>query len=119
LIQYTRDWGLGIVGIDLPPSLPYNLEMQGENKLTKLPKEESVTVEFKNTFNEEAIETLVAFSNAKGGTVYVGVSDKGKVQGITVGKETIPNWINEIKSKTSPQIIPDAEMLTLENKTAR
>ena len=38
------------------------------------------------------------------------------MQGVTIGKETIPNWINEIKSKTGPQIIPDAEMLTLENK---
>jgi len=84
--------------------------------LPVLPKEESATVEFKNSFNEEAIETLVAFSNAKGGTVYVGISDKGKLQGITVGKETIPNWVNEIKLKTTPQIIADAEILTLENK---
>jgi len=56
------------------------------DKLTKLPKKESAKVEFKSTFNEEAIESLVAFSNAKGGTVYVGVSDKGKVQGVTVGE---------------------------------
>jgi len=84
--------------------------------MIKIPKEENVTVEFKNSFNEEAIETLVAFSNAKGGTVYVGVSDKGKVQGITIGKETIPNWINEIKLKTSPQIIADADVITVEKK---
>ena len=82
-----------------------------------LPSKENLAVEFKTSFNEEVIETLVAFSNAKGGTVFVGVSDKGKVQGVTIGKETIPNWINEIKNKTSPQIIPEVEALDIDNKT--
>jgi ATP-dependent DNA helicase RecG len=85
--------------------------------MTKLPQKESVTVEFKSTFNEETIESLVAFSNAKGGTIYVGLSDKGKVQGVTVGKETIPNWVNEIKLKTTPQIIADADVITIDKKT--
>ena len=82
-----------------------------------LPKVESSTVEFKTAFNDEVIVSLVAFSNAKGGTVFIGVSDTGKVQGITVGKETIQNWINEIKNKTTPQIIPDVEIFTVEGKT--
>ena len=84
--------------------------------MPKLPKKESITVEFKSIFNEEAIESLVAFSNAKGGTVYIGVSDSGKTQGVTIGKETIPNWINEIKLKTTPQIIADAEVITVDKK---
>jgi ATP-dependent DNA helicase RecG len=78
--------------------------------MDNLPKVESLTVEFKTSFNDEVIVSLVAFSNAKGGTVFVGVSDAGKAQGITIGKETIQNWINEIKSKTTPQIIPDVEI---------
>jgi hypothetical protein len=45
---------------------------------------------------------LVAFSNAKGETVYFDVSDSGKTQGVIFGKETIPNWLNEIKLKTTP-----------------
>jgi ATP-dependent DNA helicase RecG len=84
--------------------------------MTKLPKKESATVEFKSTFNEETIEALVAFSNAKGGTVYIGVSDSGKTQGVTIGKETIPNWINEIKLKTTPQIIADADVIIVDKK---
>ena len=83
-----------------------------------LPQKESQTVEFKSAFNEDAIETLVSFSNAKGGTVYIGISDNGKVPGIAIGKETIQNWINEIKNKTSPQLIPDAEIMQVYNKTA-
>ena len=81
-----------------------------------LPTGENTTIEFKSAFNEDVIETLVAFSNAAGGTVYIGVSDGGKPIGITVGQETIQKWINEIKTKTLPQIIPDADILNLDNK---
>ncbi len=34
---------------------------------------ESQAVEFKTSFGREAIETLVAFANAQGGTVMIGV----------------------------------------------
>ena len=82
-----------------------------------IPTSESLIVEFKTSFNEDVIETLVAFSNAKGGTVYVGVEDKSEVKGIQIGKETVQNWINEVKNKTAPQIIPDVEILTVKDKT--
>jgi ATP-dependent DNA helicase RecG len=73
-------------------------------------KTENQTVEFKTSFNEDVIETLVAFANAKGGIVYIGVSDIKELQGVTLGKETVQNWINEIKNKTNLQIIPDVEI---------
>jgi len=62
-----------------------------------LPAAESEKIEFKTSFNEGVIETLVAFSNAKGGTVYVGVTDKSEVKGIQLGKETIQNWIHPVR----------------------
>ena len=37
---------------------------------------ETQHIEFKPNFNEDVIETLVAFANAKGGRVLVGVDDK-------------------------------------------
>lgn len=56
------------------------------------------------------IETLCAFVNANGGKVYVGLDDNGNpVPNFSVGKETIANWINEIKNKTQPSIIADIE----------
>ena len=85
-------------------------------KMNTLPTSESGKVEFKTSFNEDVIESLVAFSNAKGGTVFIGVADGGKVKGIQIGKETLQNWINEVKNKTSPQIIPEVEVLTIESK---
>ncbi|MDO3377823.1 AlbA family DNA-binding domain-containing protein [Geoalkalibacter halelectricus] len=39
---------------------------------------ESQTVEFKTSFGREVIETLVAFANAQGGTVLVGIAGDHK-----------------------------------------
>lgn len=72
---------------------------QGENEL----------VEFKRTFGDEVIISLVAFANTKGGTVYIGVDDNGIMKGIDLNQETVAQWINEVKNKTLPSIIPDAE----------
>ena len=68
----------------------------------KIPKAESKTVEFKKSFNQDAIESLVAFANADGGSVYVGVRDDGKVLGVQLVNESETAWVNEIKSKTAP-----------------
>ena len=73
---------------------------------------ESQHIEFKPNFNEDVIETLVAFANAKGGKILVGVDDKGKpIKSFIIGKESTQNWINEVKTKTQPQIIPDCEII--------
>lgn len=77
---------------------------------------ESETVEFKSSFNVATIESLVAFANTKGGSVLVGVSDKGKIVGCDVSNESVQQWINEIKSKTEPQLTPDAEIITIDDK---
>ena len=78
-------------------------------------KGESETVEFKTSFNKEVIETLAAYANTKGGTVLVGVANNGDIIGITVNIETIQNWLNEIKTKTEPTILPSIESLEIEN----
>ncbi|MDR1898321.1 MAG: putative DNA binding domain-containing protein [Prevotellaceae bacterium] len=79
----------------------------------RIPARESETVEFKTTFNMECIETLVAFANHKGGSVYVGVNDEGKITGVSTGKETLTQWINEIKGKTEPAIVPEVSSIDL------
>ncbi|MCL2844381.1 MAG: putative DNA binding domain-containing protein [Chitinivibrionia bacterium] len=85
--------------------------------MRKLPEKEDIQTEFKPNFNTEVVETLVAFANAKGGTVFVGVHDKkGTPLGITIGKESVANWINDIKSITSPQIVPDVEVFSIDGK---
>jgi ATP-dependent DNA helicase RecG len=77
---------------------------------------EGDTVEFKSRFNDNAIETLVAFSNAKGGKVLIGIDDNKHITGLTIGKETIQHTLNEIKNKTSPSITADIEIVHCKDK---
>lgn len=72
---------------------------------------ESETVEFKSTFQDEVIISLVAFANTKGGVVYVGVDDQGEGRGVSIGKETVQKWLNEIKLKTQPSLVPEVDIL--------
>ncbi|MDP1904066.1 MAG: putative DNA binding domain-containing protein [Pseudomonadota bacterium] len=78
---------------------------------------EPQTLEFKTSFDKAAIETLVAFANAQGGTVVIGIADNGKVLGVTLGKETLNEWLGQIKSSTSPSLIPDLTAEQLDGKT--
>ncbi|MGE3550661.1 MAG: helix-turn-helix domain-containing protein, partial [Geobacter sp.] len=78
---------------------------------------ESEAVEFKSSFDREAIETLAAFANASGGTVLVGVTDTATVRGVMLGKETLNEWLGQIKASTSPSIIPDIEPVAFQGKT--
>ena len=78
---------------------------------------ESQTLEFKTSFDKASIESLVAFANAQGGTVLLGVTNSAVVQGVTLGKETLNEWLGQIKSATSPSLIPDLEAHPLNGKT--
>ena len=80
-------------------------------------KGEGLQLEFKQTFNVETIETLVAFANTNGGKVLIGVSDAGTIAGISINSESVQNWINEIKHKTSPSLIPDVAVYESNYKT--
>ena len=78
--------------------------MNKENLLKIIQNGEGKNLEFKSNFNNSVIETLVAFSNAVGGRVFIGVDDKGDIKGIDIGKESIQKWMNEIKQNTIPAI---------------
>ncbi len=74
-----------------------NLIKQGEGE----------TLEFKQSFEKEAIISCVALASKNGGKVLIGVSDKGEVKGVTVGKETLKKWVNEIAQATEPMLSVD------------
>ena len=77
---------------------------------------EGLTVEFKNSFSSKVIIALNAFINAKGGKVIIGVSDTGEINGVEQSKESLQSWLNEIKTKTEPSIIPDVECFEIDGK---
>jgi len=78
---------------------------------------EGQNLEFKSSFNNELIESLVAFANTKGGRVIVGINQDNEISGISINPESVQNWVNEIKLKTSPPLIPDSEIISVGNKT--
>jgi len=78
-------------------------------KLKDLLKEgESETAEFKPSLSQmdKITESISAFSNTKGGTVVIGVSDEGEVLGVDIGKKTIESLANLVKQNTDPMAYP-------------
>jgi len=74
--------------------------------------------EYKSSFGDAVIETIVAFANSGGGKVLVGVDDMGyAVNGFKVGPETLQKWVNEIKLKTDPFIVPNIREINLDGVT--
>ena len=49
---------------------------------------ESETLELKESFSNEALESIGAFATAQGGTLLIGVRNNGKVIGITIRDRT-------------------------------
>ena len=79
--------------------------------------EENETIEFKSNFNIATIETLTAFANTKGGSVFIGISDNKKIVGVNLAPESIQQWVNEIKSKTDPSLLVDVTSDEIDGKT--
>lgn len=80
---------------------------------------ESETLEFKEGFGEEALESICAFANTSGGDIFIGVSDAGDLKGIMVGKRTLEDWANDIKISLAPKTLPRIRTipnLTLQNQ---
>ena len=57
---------------------------------------ETQTVEYKQTWRDEFLKEICGLANAQGGTLFIGIDDKGNVCGINNAKElleTLPNKI--------------------------
>lgn len=64
---------------------------------------EDQTTEFKSTFaeQEKIVDSLVAFANARGGTVFVGITPKSphRVIGAGIGANTLENFDARLRAK--------------------
>jgi len=78
---------------------------------------ESETLDFKENFMKEVIETVVAFANNRGGQILIGVDDTGNIKGVSIGKETTKNWINEISMAIEPKITISMYVENVKGKT--
>lgn len=60
---------------------------------------ENQDIEFKESWRDEYIKWICGFANAKGGKIYIGVDDSGKIVGVKNAKkllEDIPNKVRDI-----------------------
>lgn len=80
-------------------------------------KGESETLEFKTSTGEirAACQTLCAFLNGKGGTVLIGVEDRGKIIGQNISDKTQQEMAREI-SKLEPHADIDVTYVSLDDR---
>jgi len=83
-----------------------------------IPQGEAETLEFKKSAGEwkEIIKTISAFGNTRGGNIYIGISDQGKISGIQIGRKTIEDLVNKIKENTDPKIFPGVSVEEINKK---
>ena len=81
-------------------------------------QDESETVESKKSLSEskEIIKTISAFANTKGGRIFIGVSNYGKVLGVEIGKDTMEHLVNQITQNTDPKIQPHITVEKIDEK---
>ena len=92
--------------------------MNSSLDLAKLVKAgEGENLELKASFNTGVIETLVAFANTRGGKVVIGVSEKQELKGVCINAESVQNWLNEVKCKTTPSLVPEAMVAAIGDNT--
>ncbi|MCK9630422.1 MAG: helix-turn-helix domain-containing protein [Methanoregula sp.] len=77
---------------------------------------ESETVEFKESFDREVVVSADALANTRGGTIFIGITDRGNVVGTLIGTESFKAWANTISQSTEPRIIPEIEELSRDGR---
>jgi ATP-dependent DNA helicase RecG len=64
---------------------------------------------------EQLAKELVAFSNFKGGTLFLGITDDGKISGIE--KSNLEEWVmNVVSNLIEPIVIPSYQELKIDSK---
>ena len=82
-----------------------------------LEDDEKENVEFKTSLEHDAImKAISAFSNKRGGTIIVGISDQHDIVGVDIGRNTLENLANNIRRETDPQVFPYINDLDIDGK---
>jgi ATP-dependent DNA helicase RecG len=59
---------------------------------------ENQNIEYKESWRTEYLKWVCGFANAQGGTIYIGVNDKGKLIGLPKAKKLMEDIPNQIQS---------------------
>jgi len=57
--------------------------------MNKMPFKESEAKEFKSTLIDDIKKGVIALANSGGGTLYVGIADKGNIVGLLEGENLL------------------------------
>ena len=79
--------------------------------MTEIPEREDKKTEFKLNFSNihGILKTCAAFANTAGGSLYVGINDKGQIEGLSteIIENQLEGFYNTIAQAISPLIIPN------------
>lgn len=75
---------------------------------------ENQHIEFKQSWRDEYLQYICGFANAQGGTLYIGIDDKGNVCGIDNAHSLLENLTNRINQLMG--ILADVNLLTEDGK---
>lgn len=70
---------------------------------------ENKTTELKREYVDEIKNTVVAFANCDGGTLYIGINDDGSVRGVSDVDGTMLRVVNAIRDSIRPDLMMFAE----------
>ncbi len=93
--------------------------IMNEEELKKIiEKHETGSVEFKESLSlkDETGEEVSAFSNSKGGRILIGIKDNKEVIGLQIGKKTLEDLANYIKTHTDNHVFPKISVEEIEGK---
>lgn len=77
-------------------------------------KFENQNVEFKQEYVQDIRKEVLAFVNAEGGTIFVGVRKDGAVTGIGDPDEVMLQIVNSLKDAIAPDVMPFVSVRTVE-----
>lgn len=90
-----------------------------KSQVLKLIKQgEGLNVEFKSSLSdpERIAEIASSFANAKGGIVFIGVSDDSEIKGIEIGRNTIERLTDILVDNSDPKIYPEIKHRIIQGK---
>ncbi len=80
---------------------------------------ENENVEFKSQMLEDLYKEVIAFANTDGGTIYIGIDDKGNITGIDNVDDTYTKITNGIRDAIQPDVTMFIRYILQENKVIR
>ena len=76
---------------------------------------ETQNIEYKESWRDEYLKWICGFANAQGGTLYIGMNDKGEVVGVDNAKRLLEDIPNKVKNAMG--IIVGVDLMTEDGKS--